>query len=159
MHPQQPAHALDHVMGDTGRAAIVGIGLSVGGGLLLDFGVTHLHPIITLGMLLVSVPVGLYWTAHRIIRMKQKQAPPEYVRNLALAAVAGQAGCSTVILVFVALFAGLYIDSRLDTHPVFTLVLVLLSIPVGLYAMIRLVLTTTSKITFPPSSDRKENGL
>ncbi len=172
MHSRRPSRALDIVIGDYGRAAMLGMALASGVGLLLDFWIAHLHPLFSVGMLLLSVPVGLYWVTHRTIRMEHKQAPPDYIRNLALAAVAGQAGCSTVILVFMALFGGLYLDSRLNTHPVFTVVLVLLSIPVGLYAMVRLVLATTSKITFPPSgaasrqdfsaaqsSHRKENGL
>jgi hypothetical protein len=81
--------------------------------------------------------------------MNQKLSP-EHVRNLALAAAAGQAGCSTLILVFLALFAGMFLDARLNTHPIFTLGLVLLSIPVSLYAMVRLVLSMVSRITLPP---------
>ncbi len=58
-----------------------------------------------------------------------RKVNPDYVRNLALATVAGQSGCMTVILIFMGLFGGMYIDSRLDTHPIFTIGLVLLAIP------------------------------
>lgn len=72
------------------------------------------------------------------------------MRNLALAAVAGQSGCSTVVMIFLALFAGLFLDAQFDTHPIFSIGLVLISIPISLYAMIRLVLSTTARITPPP---------
>ncbi len=151
--------------GEQGRAALVLMTLITGAGLLLDFWITKLHPLLSIGFLLSSVPVGLYWLAHRTIRMSRKQDPSEYIRNMALAVVAGQAGCSTVILVFMALFGGMYLDAKLDTHPIFTLVLVLLSVPLGLYMMVRVVLSSTSRIT-PPSkggssaaTHKKENGL
>jgi hypothetical protein len=69
-----------------------------------------------------------------------------YMRNVALASMAGQAGCSTVILIFAALFAGLFLDSRLDTRPLFTLGLILLSIPLSLYAMVRMMLSAVGAI-------------
>ncbi len=78
--------------------------------------------------------------------MDRRTPNTDYMRNLALATVAGQAGCTTVILVFVALFAGMYLDSRLDTHPVFTIGLILAAIPVSLYSMIRLMLSSVAAI-------------
>lgn len=75
---------------------------------------------------------------------------PEYVRNLALATVAGQAGCGTVIIIFAALFGGMFLDSRLHTHPVFTLGLILAAIPISLYSMIRLMLSAVGAIKMPP---------
>lgn len=78
--------------------------------------------------------------------MDRKPQPNTYYRNLAMAAIAGQSGCSTVIIVFAALFAGLFINSRLHTQPVFTLGLVLLSVPLGLFVMVRMVLSATAQI-------------
>jgi hypothetical protein len=72
--------------------------------------------------------------------------------------VAGQAGCSTLILVFLALFGGMYLDAQLDTHPVFTVGLLLLSIPISLYSLFRVVLSAVSRIappTKPPSAARQ----
>ncbi len=77
---------------------------------------------------------------------------PDYARNLALASVAGQAGCLTIMIVFMALFGGMFLDSRLDTHPVFTIGLVLLSVPVSLYAMIRLMLSSVASLRMTPSA-------
>ena len=81
--------------------------------------------------------------------------PPQnsdYMRNLALATVAGQAGCTTVILVFAGLFAGMFLDAQLDTHPVFTIGLILVAIPVSLYSMIRLMLSSVASIRHSPAA-------
>jgi F0F1-type ATP synthase assembly protein I len=142
--------ALQSVIGEPGVSGLLVVVLAAGVGMLLDFQVTHLHPVFSVALVLLSVPVSLYWTVRRTLLMSQKLSP-DHVRNLALAAAAGQAGCSTLILVFLALFAGMFLDARFNTHPIFTLGLVLLSIPVSLYAMVRLVLSTVSRITLPPS--------
>jgi len=141
--------AFQAVIGEPGVSGLLVVVLAAGTGMLLDFKVAHLHPVFSIAMVLFSVPVSLYWTVRRTLLMNPK-VTPDHVRNLALAAAAGQAGCSTLVLVFLALFAGMFLDARLDTHPIFTLGLVLLSIPVSLYAMVRLVLSMVSQIT--PSS-------
>ncbi len=157
------------VIGEPGLTALVFVLLSTGLGLLLDFQVTGLHPVFSIGLLMVSIPAAHYWALRRTLRMNQK-FDPDYVRNMALASVAGQAGCMTVVLIFMALFAGMFLDSRLDTHPVFTIGFVLLSVPVSLYAMIRLMLSSVAAIKpAPPPPDEsspdpaahammKENG-
>jgi len=66
--------------------------------------------------------------------------------NLALAAMAGQVGCLTTIIVVTALFAGLWIDSRFNTRPTFTIVLVILSVPLTLAVMLWVVKNITSRI-------------
>jgi len=158
--------ALQTITGETGCSALIIVLLATGIGLLLDFQLLDLHPVFSTALLLLGVPIGLYWAIRRTMKMNQKDQRGDYIRNMALAAVAGQAGCATVIMIFMALFAGVFLDSRLNTHPVFTLVLVLLSIPVSLYIMVRMVLSTTSRIT-PSTTDKlhssaaqrsKENG-
>jgi F0F1-type ATP synthase assembly protein I len=66
--------------------------------------------------------------------------------NLTLAAVAGQVGCLTLIILLVALFVGLWLDNRFDTRPLFTIILMIGSVPVTLFAMFWVVRTATSKI-------------
>lgn len=73
--------------------------------------------------------------------MNKRTPPVQPTDSLALAGVAGQAGCVTLIVVAVALAAGLALDSQLGTRPYITIVLVLVSVPVSLYLMIRTVLT------------------
>lgn len=71
--------------------------------------------------------------------MSANQPPDKSQRtkifNLTLAAVAGGAGCVTLIVVFAALFLGLWLDAQFNTRPKFTLVLVFASIPLSLFLM------------------------
>jgi uncharacterized protein (DUF983 family) len=69
-----------------------------------------------------------------------------YSFNLALAAVAGQVGCLTAIIAIGFLLVGLYIDSRLDTRPTFTIILLITSIPITLITMFWIVRNVTGKL-------------
>lgn len=66
--------------------------------------------------------------------------------NLTLAVVAGQAGCLTLVIVLVALFGGLWLDSRLQTRPLFTVGLMVASVPITLVTMFWVVRIATSRI-------------
>jgi ABC-type transport system involved in cytochrome c biogenesis permease subunit len=70
----------------------------------------------------------------------------QYALNLTLASIAGQVGCLTLVIIFVALFAGLWLDRYFDTRPIFTIILLLSSVPVTLFLMFRLVKAATSRI-------------
>ncbi len=83
----------------------------------------------------------------------RKRRYRQYAMNLTLASVAGQVGCLTLIIVFVALFAGLWLDKFFDTKPTFTVLLLLGSVPVTLFLMFRIVMEATSHIrTEPPKT-------
>lgn len=83
-----------------------------------------------------------------------KKNSRQYWLNLTLAGAAGQIGCVTLIIILVAVFGGLWLDARFDTRPVFTLALLIASIPVSLIAMLFIVRLVTSKIkTNPPRED------
>lgn len=73
----------------------------------------------------------------------------QYAFNLTLAAVAGQVGCLTLVLIFLALFLGLWLDSRFYTKPFFTVALLVLSVPVTVVAMFWVVRTATAKLQAP----------
>jgi hypothetical protein len=79
-----------------------------------------------------------------------KQAPErdrrQYATNLLLVIAAGQAGCLTVVIIFVALVAGLWLDSTFDTRPLFTILLMIGSVPITLVAMLWVVRMTTSRM-------------
>ncbi|MEN8172749.1 MAG: AtpZ/AtpI family protein [Chloroflexota bacterium] len=80
--------------------------------------------------------------------------------NLTLAAVAGQVGCLTLTIIVVALFGGLWIDSRLDTRPLATIILMIASVPITLVAMFWVVKKATGKIKFPsPPEPESESNL
>ncbi|MGD9091786.1 MAG: AtpZ/AtpI family protein [Anaerolineales bacterium] len=70
----------------------------------------------------------------------------QYAFNLTLVAVAGQVGCLTLIVVLAALFGGLWLDNQFDTKPMFTVGLMILSVPVTLVAMFWVVRKATSRL-------------
>jgi len=70
----------------------------------------------------------------------------QYAFNITLAAVAGQVGCLTLVIVLVALFAGLWLDARFGTKPMLTIGLTFASIPITLVAMFWVVRTATSRL-------------
>ena len=81
------------------------------------------------------------------------QSPEKYtdekffgLKNISLAITAGQAGCLTLIIVFVAVFLGLWLDNRLNSKPIITLILVIFSIPVSVIGMLKLVKSAVSRI-------------
>jgi len=72
-----------------------------------------------------------------------------------------QAGCVSVILIILALVVGLVLDRALGTKYVFTVGLLLLSIPVSLGAMVYTVLRSTRSMRAQPTSQstKKEDSL
>ena len=66
--------------------------------------------------------------------------------QLALTGVLGLVGCLTIAIIAVALVGGLLLDNALQTRPLFTLILVLASVPLTLYLMVRIVLSFAPKI-------------
>ena len=77
-------------------------------------------------------------------QVKKKKLQRTY--NLTLAAVTGQVGCLTLIIILAALFGGLWLDNRFDTRPMFTIGLVIASVPVTLFLMIWVAKKATAKI-------------
>lgn len=75
--------------------------------------------------------------------------------NLTIAGITGQVGCLTLIIVLLAVFGGIWLDTRLGTRPWFTLGLLVLSIPVSLAAMFFVVKKAVSKIKpIPPKATK-----
>jgi F0F1-type ATP synthase assembly protein I len=70
----------------------------------------------------------------------------QYAYNLTLAAVAGQVGCMTLVIIFGALIAGLWLDRTFATKPLFTMLFMIASMPVTLYVMFRVVQAATKRI-------------
>ena len=77
---------------------------------------------------------------------KQAIDSRQYAYNLTLAGIAGQVGFLTLGIIFLALFGGLWLDKYMDSKPMFTIVLLVASIPVTLIIMFRVVKTATKKI-------------
>ena len=65
---------------------------------------------------------------------------------LALAGLLGSVGCVTLIVIFVALGIGLWLDLQFDSRPLLTVIFVLASIPVTIFLMVRIVLGGMERI-------------
>lgn len=71
---------------------------------------------------------------------------PRRTRNLSLSAAAGLAGCVSVIVVFTALFVGLWLDSQLGQRGPCTVGLIVASVPVSLTLMVRIALLAIKRL-------------
>jgi len=77
--------------------------------------------------------------------------------NLTLAAVTGQAGCLTVIIILAAFFIGRWLDTRFNSEAIFTVVLMIASVPVTLVVMFWVVRSVTSRFAKPSGQNSKED--
>ncbi len=85
--------------------------------------------------------------------------------STALAALLGQVGCLTLMVISVALGAGLWLDGQFGTKPILTLVLVLGSIPLTLMMMVRVLTsgmarfrTQTGSSSTPAGHEEEDGG-
>jgi F0F1-type ATP synthase assembly protein I len=80
-------------------------------------------------------------------------------RNLVIAALAGQVGILTLIIVLGAVFGGLALDKLYGTKPWFTVGLLVVSIPISIFVMVFLVRKAVSRIkTIKDENPGKEDG-
>ena len=87
---------------------------------------------------------------------KEGKNRSQYTANLALAAVASQVGCVTILIVAITLIAGLWLDNRFDTSPIFLATLLIASVPVTIIIMLWIVRSVTARIK--PSEGEKEKS-
>jgi F0F1-type ATP synthase assembly protein I len=84
--------------------------------------------------------------------MSQSNQPPEpskgklTMNNVAMFSVGAEVGCATLIIVFLALFAGIGLDKLLGTKPVFTIILILGSAPLSLFLTFKLAMRAVKNI-------------
>jgi hypothetical protein len=78
---------------------------------------------------------------------------PSRVKNITYAVLAAQGGCFTLVIIFVALFIGLWLDAQAGQRGPFTIGLLLLSIPLSLFVMVRLALRSIARIA-PPTAPK-----
>ncbi len=77
--------------------------------------------------------------------------------NLVIAAVLGQVGCLTLLIIIAALLGGMALDARMETKPWFTIGLVVASIPISLVLMFFIARKAISKIkTDGPDASKNE---
>ncbi len=78
--------------------------------------------------------------------------------GVVLATTVAQVGCVTVIVILGGLVVGLGLDRLLGTRPIFTLVLVLASIPLSLFVLVRVALSATHQLAPPTSRQAGEES-
>lgn len=62
-----------------------------------------------------------------------------------MATVVGQVGCLVVLIIGLALGAGMLLDRYLGTQSIFTVILMVGSVPVALYLTVRVSLTAVAR--------------
>ena len=77
---------------------------------------------------------------------------------MTLAGVIGQVGCLTLVVIGIALGAGLWLDNQFGTRPIITLVLVIASVPLTLFLMFRVVLTLAPKLQLTADESEDLSG-
>ena len=75
---------------------------------------------------------------------------------MTLVSLVGGVGCLTVIIVIAALLLGLWLDSRLDTKPMFTFGVVIASMPVSLVVMVLFARSITTRIKTEQDQDSQK---
>jgi F0F1-type ATP synthase assembly protein I len=66
--------------------------------------------------------------------------------KLALYSVGGQVGCASLLIILIAVFAGIALDRILGTKPLFTIGLTLGSAPLSLYISYKLAMKAVKNI-------------
>ena len=82
----------------------------------------------------------------------------DYGTGLALASTVSQVGCVTVIIIIGALLLGLFLDNLLGTEPILTIGLILVSIPISLFSVVRIALSAARRIQEPPGENASKEG-
>jgi F0F1-type ATP synthase assembly protein I len=76
--------------------------------------------------------------------------------NTLLIVLVGQMGCLTLLIIFLTVLAGLWLDNIFHTKPIFTLVLLLVGIPLSVILMVFVGRKTLSKLKSKNDSNQKE---
>ncbi|NPV55873.1 MAG: AtpZ/AtpI family protein [Anaerolineae bacterium] len=80
----------------------------------------------------------------------------QQVINVVLAVAVGQVGFLTLVIVLGSVLLGFWLDNRLDTKPIMTLVLLIASIPVSVLTMLYVVRKTVARINTEVSQPKIE---
>jgi F0F1-type ATP synthase assembly protein I len=86
---------------------------------------------------------------------KQANIDRQKLINLSIVGLISQVGLLTVIIIILALFGGLFLDSRLGTKPWFTVGFIIASVPVSLVVMVFVARAAVKKIK--PETPKKES--
>jgi F0F1-type ATP synthase assembly protein I len=71
----------------------------------------------------------------------------DYFINLGLAAIAGLSGCAAIIVLMVGVAFGIWLDARVfDSTPLFTILCIVVSVPVSLVTMLVIAIRSAKTI-------------
>jgi F0F1-type ATP synthase assembly protein I len=87
------------------------------------------------------------------------QKTTNYVKNLALVGAFSWIGFLTLIIALGALLGGMWLDAQWGTKPIFTVGLLILSIPINIFLQFRAALNVAKQIQSgmpAPTSDTKK---
>ncbi len=73
--------------------------------------------------------------------------------------IGAQVGCLTLLIVFAAVFGGLWLDNLLGTKPVLTLIFVLASAPLSLALTFWTAVRSIKEMNQPPKADRNRTSM
>jgi F0F1-type ATP synthase assembly protein I len=73
-----------------------------------------------------------------------------------LAGIVGQIGCITVIIIALALGAGVLLDRFLETRPIFTILFLVGSVPVTLFVTVRVSLMAAARANRNSAAKKKQ---
>ena len=88
--------------------------------------------------------------------MAEQRGPASNSRSLyvSIALFASQIGCVSLVIIIAALFGGRWLDSTLGTNPIFTVVLMVGSVPFVLAVSLWLAKRTSSAMRLNSSQDQ-----
>jgi nitrate/nitrite transporter NarK len=81
------------------------------------------------------------------------------IKNLSLAGVAALAGLASVIIILTALFVGMWLDNITGRDSLFTISLLLLSVPVSLFTMLKIVMSLVARIIPQPPPHKEKQAI
>lgn len=76
-----------------------------------------------------------------------------------MAGLASQIGCLTVVILFAAVFGGLWLDKIFDSKPIITILLVVISAPVSLGLTFWVAMRAAKRVNPPVSSGEQTKNL
>jgi F0F1-type ATP synthase assembly protein I len=85
---------------------------------------------------------------------KPKSKPYASLLNTQVYTITAEVGCLTLLIVLAALIGGLWIDNQFNTKPLFTIILMVASVPLTMVVLIRLVRRSTIVPEEEPDDDQ-----
>jgi F0F1-type ATP synthase assembly protein I len=83
----------------------------------------------------------------------------QHAYNLTLASVTGLVGCLTLVIIIAALLLGLWLDGYFNSKPLFTLILIIGSVPLTLVLMFMVVNSATKRMKIESPEKKAENNV